>query len=153
MKILLVCSSGGHFRSLYELHPFWEQHEHVWVTFRTSVTANALHGQDVHWAWSPTNRNLPNLFRNLYLAWQVIKAEKPDVILTTGAGVAIPFLLIGRLQGSQTVFIESITRVRDLSLSAKVSLPFLDTIYVHWQQLQISYPKAKLITSSTGFVK
>jgi UDP-N-acetylglucosamine:LPS N-acetylglucosamine transferase len=77
----------------------------------------------------------------------VLHRDRPDLILTTGAGVAIPFLVLGRLLGSHTVFIESITRVQDLSLSAKVSLPFLTTLYVHWQQLQAEYPKAKLIST------
>jgi UDP-N-acetylglucosamine:LPS N-acetylglucosamine transferase len=147
MRILLVCSSGGHFRSLYELHPFWGKYGHNWVTFRTAVTEDLLKDESVDWAFSPTNRNLPNLCRNFWLAWMVLHRDRPDLILTTGAGVAIPFLVLGRLLGSHTVFIESITRVQDLSLSAKVSLPFLTTLYVHWQQLQAEYPKAKLIST------
>lgn len=149
MKVLLVCSSGGHFKALYQLHPFWGARERQWVTFRTIQTEAQLGGETVDWAWSPTNRNLPNLIRNMRLAWKILRRDRPDLVISTGAGVAVPFLMLGKLLGSRTIFIESITRVNDLSLSAKLSLPFLNVLYVHWGQLQRRYPKAKLITATS----
>jgi UDP-N-acetylglucosamine:LPS N-acetylglucosamine transferase len=144
MKIMLVCSTGGHFRCLQQLQPFWKNHDYVWVTFRTPPTEAALQQDNTYWAFSPTNRNIPNLIRNLRLAWSVVHQEKPDLVLSTGAGVAVPFLIIGKLLGSKTAFVESITRVNQLSLSARLTLPFIDALYVHWPQLQIRYPKAEL---------
>jgi beta-1,4-N-acetylglucosaminyltransferase len=145
MKVLLICSAGGHFSTCYQLRPFWQNHDHVWVTFRTPATETCLENEKVYWAWSPTNRNIPNLIRNLFLSWKVLHREKPDVVISTGAGVSVPFLFLARLFGSQTIFVESITRVTDLSLSAKLALPFLHVVYVHWKQLQIRYSKAELI--------
>jgi hypothetical protein len=82
----------------------------------------ALAGEQVHWAYSPTNRNLPNLLRNTLLSWSVLLHHRPDLILSTGAGVAVPFLILGKLLGHRTVFVESITRIETLSLSAGVDL-------------------------------
>jgi UDP-N-acetylglucosamine:LPS N-acetylglucosamine transferase len=148
MHLLLVASSGGHFKAMRHLQPFWMQHRRTWVTFDTPTTRAALSGEeDVVWAFSPTNRNLPNLLRNAVLAFRLLRRRRPDVVLTTGAGVAVPFLLLGRIMGSQTVFVESITRIETLSLSARLSLPFLDVLYVHWPQLQRRYPVAELITA------
>ena len=107
MKILLVCSTGGHFRSMQELNLFWETHERVWVTFYSATTKAALEAEKVYWAWSPTNRNLLNLVRNFLLAWQVLSRERPQLVISTGAGVAVPFLILAKILGSQTVFIES----------------------------------------------
>lgn len=145
MKLLLVCSSGGHFKALSQLQPFWSQHQHCWVTFRTTTTATALQDEPVYWAFSPTNRNIPNLIRNLMLAWRVVRQERPQVIVTTGAGVAVPFILVGKLLGSQTIFVESVTRIQQLSLSARLVLPFLDVLYVQWPQLKTLYPQAELV--------
>jgi UDP-N-acetylglucosamine:LPS N-acetylglucosamine transferase len=145
MKILLVCSTGGHFRTLQQLRLFWKNHEHCWATFRTPPTEAVLKQEKVYWAWSPTNRNLPNLIRNFGLAWQVLRKERPDLVLSSGAGVAVPFLIMGKVLGSKTAFVESITRVRQLSLSARLALPFLDALYVYWPQLQTRYPQAELI--------
>ncbi|MBD2551288.1 UDP-N-acetylglucosamine--LPS N-acetylglucosamine transferase [Microcystis elabens FACHB-917] len=147
MQLLLICSSGGHFKGLLQLGPFWKQHQRRWVTFDTATTRAALEGEQVTWAHSPTNRNLPNLVRNALLSWRVLRTPKPDVILSTGAGVAVPFLIFGKLLGSHTVFVESITRIETLSLSARLALPFLDVLYVHWPRLQARYPGAVLISA------
>ena len=146
MKILLVSSSGGHFQALQRLETFWGKHECCWVTFKTDYTERFLGDKEkVFWAYSPTNRHFLNLIRNLGLAWYVISNESPDLVLSTGAGVAVPFLILAKLQGIQTAFIESFTRVKELSLSARLVLPFLDGLYVQWEQLKVKYPQAKLI--------
>jgi len=150
LQLLLICSSGGHFKALLQLRPFWQQHQRTWVTFDTATTRAALEGQPVTWAHSPTNRNLPNLLRNAWLSWRVLRTPRPDVILTTGAGVAVPFLILGKLLGCRTVFVESITRIETLSLSARLSLSFLDVLYVHWPQLQARYPRAELISAHSS---
>lgn len=150
MHLLLICSSGGHFKGLLQLRPFWQQHQRTWVTFDTTTTRAALEGELVTWAHSPTNRNLPNLLRNTLLSWRVLRTPRPDVILTTGAGVAVPFLILGKLLGCRTVFVESITRIETLSLSARLTLSFLDVLYVHWPQLQARYPRAELIQAHTS---
>ncbi|AFZ29983.1 Oligosaccharide biosynthesis protein Alg14 like protein [Gloeocapsa sp. PCC 7428] len=147
MKVILVCSTGGHFQAMQSLYPFWRNHQRIWVTFYSETTKTTLDAETVYWAWSPTNRNLVNLVRNVFLAWQVLSQETPHLVISTGAGVAVPFLILAKLLGSQTVFIESITRVKQLSLSARLALPFLDTLYVHWPQLQARYPKAEIISS------
>jgi UDP-N-acetylglucosamine:LPS N-acetylglucosamine transferase len=148
MNLLLVCSSGGHFKGLFQLESFWSHHQRFWVSFDTPTTRAALAAEEVIWAYSPTNRNLPNLLRNALLSWKVLRRQRPDVILSTGAGVAVPFLILGKLLGHRTVFVESITRVETLSLSARLVLPFLDVLYVHWPQLQARHPRAELISSA-----
>ena len=145
MKILLISSTGGHFQALQRLHSFWRKHDYCWVTFKTASTELILDEEKVYWAYSPTNRNLPNLIRNFWLALQVIQQERPQLVLSTGAGVAVPFIILAKLAGIKTAFVESFTRVEELSLSARIILPFLDVIYVQWEQLTAKYPKAKLI--------
>jgi beta-1,4-N-acetylglucosaminyltransferase len=146
MKIMMICSGGGHFRTLHHMRSLLECDTCIWVTFRSPQTEKTLQNELVYWAYSPTNRNLPNLIRNFWLAWAVLRQEQPDLILSTGAGVAVPFLILGKLLGCQTAFVESVTRVQQLSLSARLSEPFLDALYVHWPQLQARYPKSELIT-------
>ena len=145
MKILLVCSSGGHFNALMQLEAFWGSHEHVWVTFQGKSTQTHLAKEKVYWAYHPTNRNITNLCRNLVLARHILRQERPQLVLSTGAGVAVPFIILAKLMGIQTAFVESITRVTELSLSAKLTLPFLDALYVHWPSLAERYKQAILI--------
>jgi len=146
MDVILISSTGGHFTTLVNLKPFWENRQHCWVTQKSHSTKSLLIKEKVYWAYGPTNRNLINLFKNLFLAWKVISQEQPKLIITTGAGESVPFVIIGKLFGSKVIFIESITRVKDISLSAKLVLPLINRLYVRWPSLQAKYPKAELIS-------
>ena len=101
MKVLLVCSSGGHLAQLYRLRPWWEQHERTWVTFAGAAgRVAAREAKEWSSAFAPTTRNIPNAIRNLRLAIRLLRAERPDVVVSDGAGVAFPFFLVGRALGS-----------------------------------------------------
>jgi len=146
MDVMLISSTGGHFRTLVKLKPFWQNRQCCWVTQKSHSTESLLRQEKVYWAYGPTNRNIKNLIKNLVLAWKVISQERPRLIVTTGAGESVPFVIIGKLFGSQVVFIESITRVEDISLSAKLILPFINRLYVRWPSLKTKYPQAELIS-------
>ena len=145
MDVMLISSTGGHFRTLIDLKPFWQNRQHCWITQKSQSTESVLNKEKVYWAFGPTNRNLNNLVKNLVLAWKVISQEQPKLIVTTGAGESVPFVIVGKLFGSKIIFIESITRVEELSLSAKLVLPLINRLYVRWPQLQVKYPHAELI--------
>jgi anti-anti-sigma factor len=154
-KIMLVCSSGGHYKAMQRLKPFWSEFRDVsWVTFRNATAEAELStsASQVYWAHSPTNRNIPNLIRNLVLAFKVLREERPDVILSTGAGVAVPFLLLARyLCNSQVIFVESKTRLKQISLSAKLLKLFsgLDHLVVQSRELADLYPEALFVDAAT----
>lgn len=133
--LLIVCSSGGHLLQMLELRDAWSGFERVWVTFDKSDTRSLLRDERVVHAHGPTNRNVPNLLRNLRLAARVLRAERPSAILTTGAGVAVPFAWIGRLLGIPTVYVESVTRIEALSLSARMIAPVATRLYGQWPEL------------------
>ena len=141
MKLCLVASSGGHLFQLFKLQEAWASYDHFWVTFPHVDAKTLLEKERVFWAYSPTNRNLKNLFKNLWLAWRVLRREKPQVIISTGAAVAVPFLWIGRLLGLRTIYVESVTCIKKLSLSGRLVFPFVDRCYVQWPDLAARYPK------------
>ena len=141
--ILLVCSSGGHLQQMLALRPAWEPYSHVWVTFDKSDARSLLREQRVVYAYSPTNRSVKNLLRNLVLAWRALGALRPRVILTTGAGVAVPFAWLARLRGVLVVYIESFTRIEGPSLTGRLVGPVADRSYVQWPELERVVPKAR----------
>lgn len=153
-KVMLICSSGGHFKYAQSLNPFLEKFQDVcWVTFQISTTESVLKTEkSVYWAHSPTNRNLPNLLRNLILAFKVLKHEQPDLVLSTGAGIAVPFLFLAKfIYKKKTIFIESKTRLRELSLSAKILYytSSLNEIIVRSKKIAKRYPKTQYIEISS----
>lgn len=141
-KLCLVCSTGGHLLQLYSLNRFWERYERVWVTFCKDDSQYLLRKERRYYAFFPTQRNIVNFVRNTVLALTVLKREKPDVIISTGAGVGVPFVVIGKLMGIKTVWVESVARVKTLSLSARLLYPLVDELLVAWEELAARYKKA-----------
>lgn len=142
-RVLLVCSPGGHLQQLLGLADAWRETEHRWVTLRAPDTEYELAGEQVTWAHGPTNRSLGKLARNALLARSVLREFDPHVVLSTGAALAVPFLLGARLTGRRTVYCESFTRVHELSLSGRIVAPFVNELFVQWPELAERRPKAR----------
>lgn len=145
MKVALVCSSGGHLAQLHRLRPWWSRHERIWVTFDTPDALALLADEPVVWAHHPTTRNLPNAIRNLALAFRVLRRERPDVVVSDGAGVALPFFLAAKLVRAKTVYIEVYDRIDSRTLTGRLCAPITDLFCVQWEEQRRMYPRAKLI--------
>jgi len=143
---MLVCSSGGHLAQLWSLKPWWSRQQRSWVTFDTPE-AKALLGEedDVTWAFYPTTRSIPNLLRNTRLAWRLLHSRRPDVVVSTGAGVALPFFVFARLLRMTTVFIEVYDRVETPTLTGRLVRPFTKLVMVQWPEQQRLYRDAVVI--------
>ena len=120
------------------------------MTLDKSDARSLLDGEQVVFAHGPTARNLGNLVRNLGLAWTVIRALRPRVIVTTGAGVAVPFVWIGRLFRARVIYIESLSRIDSPSLSCRMIAPVADRLYVQWPELGRALRRARYVGSVLG---
>ena len=98
------------------------------MTLRSTDVEYLLRDEDVIYGHGPTPRNIGNFFRNLRLAWRVLREQDPSVIVSTGAGLALPFFLLGRLQRRRLVYVESITRVEKLALTGRLVYPLADCL-------------------------
>jgi beta-1,4-N-acetylglucosaminyltransferase len=72
----------------------------------------------------------------------------PDVVLVNGPGTCVCVCLcayLPRILGIKhikVVYVESVCRVRTLSLSGKLLYPFCDLFVVQWESLRDKYPRA-----------
>lgn len=143
MKVCLVGSSGGHLTHLYMLKPFWENKERFWVTFDKEDAKSLLKGEKMYPCYFPTNRNIKNLIKNTFLAYKVLKKEKPDLIISSGAAVAVPFFYVGKfLFGAKVVYIEVFDRIDKPTMSGKLVHPIADLFIVEWEEMKNVYSKA-----------
>lgn len=142
VKVMLVTSPGGHLAQLLPLRSWWKDLDRVWVTFRLPEVEAALAGERTVWCFWPTTRNLPNAFRNLGLAWNVVRRERPDVMVSVGAGVSVPFFLIAALHGVRTVYIECFDRITLPTLSGRICYLISDVFGVQWEEQCGYYPEA-----------
>ena len=97
------------------------------------------------WAHHPTTRNVVNLLRNLRLAWRLLGRERPDVVLSTGAGTALPFFAVARLRGIPTVYLEVYDRIDTPTLTARLCRPFTDRMLVQWDEQSRLYRDAEVV--------
>lgn len=142
-RILLVCSAGGHLLQLHALKPLWGEYAHHWVCLKEADAESLLAQEPVTWAYGPTNRNALNLLRNLFLALRVLLSLRPTVIISTGAGLAVPFIWLGWVLHIHTIYIESFARRRGFSLSAKLVRPVVRELIVQHKQLADAAPDAR----------
>ena len=142
---MLVGSAGGHLAQLLTLRSWWSTRERVWVTFPIADARSHLVDEQVVWAHFPTTRNARNLIRNFFLALRVIPKHRPDVVVSTGAGVALPFFLVARLRRIPTVYVEVVDRMDTPTLSGRLCGPFTTLFCVQWEEQLRIYPKAQLI--------
>lgn len=141
-KVCLVGSSGGHLTHLYMLKPFWQNRERFWVTFDKEDARSLLKGERMYPCYYPTNRNIKNLVRNTAVAWKVLRKEKPDVIISSGAAVAVPFFYLGKLFGAKLIYIEVFDRIDKPTLTGRLVYPVTDSFIVQWEEQRKVYKKA-----------
>lgn len=80
-------------------------------------------------------------FLNLWEALRILWCERPRVILSTGAGPAVPFALVGRfLFGCRIVFVETITCIERPSLTGRIMYWLAHDFFYQWKALERFFP-------------
>ncbi|EME28850.1 beta-1,4-N-acetylglucosaminyltransferase [Galdieria sulphuraria] len=115
--------------------------------------------------WIPRSRHVgqsyfSSLFTTIYSfvvsSWKLWLCEQPDVLVCNGPGTCVPVVFImffrnvfynlaQRKRRTRIVFIESIARVRSLSLSGRVLYPFVHRFLVQWPDMMDKYPLVEYV--------
>ena len=141
-KVCLVGSSGGHLTHLYMLKPFWKNKNRFWVTFDKEDAKSLLENEKVYPCYYPTNRSIKALIKNLKVAYKVLKKEEPDLIISSGAAVAVPFFYIGKIMGAKLIYIEVFDRLDKPTMTGRMVYPITDKFIVQWEEQRKVYKKA-----------
>ena len=142
MKICLICSVGGHLLQIRKLNKFYTKYDYFFVTFFSKPIEELARKEKFYFVNDP-GRNVLRFLINAFQSLSVFLKEKPDVIISTGAGVAIAMCWWGRLFGKKVIFIESWSRIEKPSFAGRLVYPVADLFIVQWEQMQKYYSKAK----------
>lgn len=145
--VLLVASPGGHLLQLLALQDAWRGFSTAWVTLDRADARSLLAHERVFFARGPTNRSIRNLLRNVAVARRILREVRPQVLITTGAGVAVPFAWLAHRAGARVVYVESLSRIDRPSLSLKLISPVADRIYGQWPEFARAVPRARFAGS------
>ncbi len=139
----MVSSVGGHLREVLELAPAWAGAEVGFIV--NDHTEVPLPG--------PVHR-IAHAERDARVLWNLLEAARifgrtgagggrPDVILSAGAGPAVPVALVGRLVGAAVVFVETFGAVERPSLSGRLLYPLTPHFFYQWPALARFYPRGR----------
>jgi beta-1,4-N-acetylglucosaminyltransferase len=143
MKICIVSSAGGHLTEAHLLKSVYEKYVYFYiVNFRIVLTKEMV---DKTYFISHSERDL-KFFINLIESFYILRYEKPDVILSTGAGLAVPISLIGRyIFSCKIIFIETMAAVERPSLTGRIMYKIAHHFFYQWPVLKKYYPKAEYV--------
>lgn len=138
MKICVVSSCGGHLTEVRALKPAYEAYQHFYV-LNDLVSLPSDMEQRTYFI-KHSERDWLFVF-NLWEAWKILRKEKPDLILSTGAGPAVPFAIVGKVLSVPNIFIETFTRVSRPSLSGRIMYRLADRFFYQWRALEKFFPE------------
>jgi UDP-N-acetylglucosamine--N-acetylmuramyl-(pentapeptide) pyrophosphoryl-undecaprenol N-acetylglucosamine transferase len=152
-KLCLACSGGGHLRQILLLKSVYQDLDHFFVTQRTPLAESASKEHRVHYvpdvALGLLNRS-PRAWwaylRNFGRSLSALISERPDIILSTGAGAALNTFVLGRLLGARTIFVETFAHTKTPSLTGRLVSPLAHLHLVQWPALAARFPRAKVIS-------
>lgn len=140
-KICIVSSCGGHLTEVRCLMPAYRDYPHFYVLNDKALLPPDMEGNTSFITHSERDWKF---LLNLWEAWAILRRERPTLILSTGAGPAVPFALVGRLLfGTRVVFVETITRLQAPSLTGKLMYRLAHDFYYQWQGLAPFFPNGK----------
>lgn len=139
MKLAVVSSPGGHLTDLLELIGAFDGWDRFWVVNDHSPVLPP--GERAY--------RIVHAERDWRVAWNfleiaaIFSREEPDLMLSTGAGPAVPAAVITRLAGLPVIYVEPSSAVTNLTLTGRLVRPFASRFYVQWAALQRRAPWAR----------
>lgn len=141
MKTCVVSSCGGHLTEVRALMAAYADDAHFYVLNDQAMLPADMEGKTFFIAHSERDWKF---LLNLWEAFTILRRERPTAILSTGAGPAVPFAIIGRLFfGTHIVFVETMTRISSPSMTGRIMYWLAHDFYYQWPQLAPYFPKGR----------
>ncbi len=153
IRLCLAGSGGGHVRQLLDLEDVWSQHDHFFITEDTALGRNLLDRHRTyllpHFAWGQVKLGTPvrmitSAVASFFISGAIIARERPDVIISTGAGAVYFALIWARVFGACVIVIESFARFERPSLFGRLAAPLAHHVVIQSPKLASFYPKAHI---------
>ncbi|MBT5491041.1 polysaccharide biosynthesis protein [bacterium] len=142
-NIIGIASGGGHLSELQSAIPKSLKSDITYITFKNGHTIKSLVGAKYYFIIDPHDSKIKYLINFIY-AFLLFVILRPKIIISTGAGIAIPFMMIGKFFGSKLIFIETGARVYTVSKTGNFMYKYADKFFVQYEVLLKKYPKAIL---------
>lgn len=133
-QAILVASTGGHLAQLNRLQGrLGIDADPLWITFDHPQSRSMLKNSRVAYVPYIAPRDVRGLLRALPKVIGSIRKEPANVVISTGAAIALLALPIAVLFGRRAVYVESVSRFDGPSLSGRIlaKVPGVETYTQH----------------------
>jgi UDP-N-acetylglucosamine--N-acetylmuramyl-(pentapeptide) pyrophosphoryl-undecaprenol N-acetylglucosamine transferase len=122
-RTLLVASTGGHLEELLRLRDRLDPpvSDGDWVTFDDPQSRSLLAGEVVHYVDYIPPRGYAQAACAASCAVRLLAGGRYRRVVSTGSGIAIPFLAVARARGVDCHYIESAARAQGPSMTGSVA--------------------------------
>ena len=121
-----------------------DQSQMYWVTYKTKHTQMVMEkkGRRHYFIIDPVTSKPLFVWNALQSLWHLLK-ERPNVVISTGAGMAYPTMILAKtLLRAKIVYIESAAAVTEATRTGKMIYEKSDMFLIQWDSLRNTYPKA-----------
>lgn len=133
-KVLALSSPGGHWVQLCRLIPAFKASEVVYAC--TYNKASELSDDETYYVVGDISRDsIQRIFSVISDIVKILKKEKPTIIITTGALPGLITVLLGRLFGIKTIWLDSIANSEKISMSGKLASYLTRNCFTQWEGL------------------
>lgn len=144
-KICFISSTGGHFEQIKQLNHVAEKYDHYYVLPKNKSTMVFPERKYLIGDFYRKKERILFYLRFMWTALQqlyIFIKERPDVVITTGAGVAFPTCIYAHIFQRKIIYIESFARMKSLNVTGQKIYPYADLFVVQWSELLKIAPKA-----------
>jgi UDP-N-acetylglucosamine:LPS N-acetylglucosamine transferase len=133
-RLLALASGGGHWVQLQRLRPAFQAFETVYVSMFESY-AEQVPGSRYYVVPDAHRFDLKSFLPVVWRAARIILKERPRAIVTTGSAPMLSFILLGRLLGIRTLWIDSIANSERMSTSGRMAKKLAHRVVSQWPEV------------------
>ncbi|HPG24875.1 MAG: UDP-N-acetylglucosamine--LPS N-acetylglucosamine transferase [Spirochaetaceae bacterium] len=134
LRVLAVASGGGHWVQLRRVVPAFAEHDVAYVTINPSYRADVPDARVFIVRDSTRWDKLGMAILGLQMLWILIRV-RPHVVVSTGAAPGCLAIVLGRLFGARTIWLDSIANVEEVSMSGRLVRRFAGLWLTQWPHL------------------
>lgn len=145
-KVCIAASAGGHLTEILQLNKIWTGKKYFFISDKR-INALSLAKKEKTYFILPPRRSYIRTVIAFIQTFFILLKENPNIIISTGAEIGYPALIIGHYLGKKTIYIETLARVNSSSLCGKLVYGKVDYFYVQWPESKKLFPKATYVGS------
>jgi len=145
-KVCLISSAGGHLEQLRQLSLVMEKYD-TYIETPNLKAAQSMKGKKylIKDTYIDKSKKVRYVIRFMLMCFQqmwIFIKENPDIVITTGAGTAIPTCIYAHVFKKKLICIQSFARIESKDRAIDFLYKYADLYIVQWKSQLENYPNA-----------